>query len=311
MEFYCLFGYILRVEFSSRRIADSGEQPVGTGARRTGRILMTSQLRRTLSKALFYLLLLPMLLVNLRAHGQTSSVSLEPGAPGSDALPFLTELLARYTHASSYHLEYIEEHQFDSEFSRNWSKAFISSIVGPANHYRFERRGDFGTAAQVSDGQTEWIYYSPLNQYVQQPAPRVDPSEVTSRAAIGLSRLRQAQAHMKNFAYLRSMVRTATFVPEQTIEVAGKSMSCIVITTEGAMPNAQSPIAIHLTFWIDKHSKLIRKSTQRSEGEMTAEPGAHYSGLARKIHDFRSTKGLAMVQIRCLRGFDTKSEAFA
>jgi hypothetical protein len=34
-------------------------------------------------------------------------------------------------------------------------------------------------------------------------------------------------------------------------------------------------------------------------------------GLARKIHDFRSTKGLAMVQIRCLVRFETKSEAFA
>jgi len=33
--------------------------------------------------------------------------------------------------------------------------------------------------------------------------------------------------------------------------------------------------------------------------------------LARIIHDFRSTKGLAMVQIRCLGGFETKSEAFA
>jgi protein-L-isoaspartate(D-aspartate) O-methyltransferase len=33
--------------------------------------------------------------------------------------------------------------------------------------------------------------------------------------------------------------------------------------------------------------------------------------LARIIHDFRSTKGPAMVQIRCLRGFETKSEAFA
>ena len=33
--------------------------------------------------------------------------------------------------------------------------------------------------------------------------------------------------------------------------------------------------------------------------------------LAWKIHDFISTKGLAMVQIRCLRGFDTTSEAFA
>ena len=35
------------------------------------------------------------------------------------------------------------------------------------------------------------------------------------------------------------------------------------------------------------------------------------SPLARKIHDFRSTKGLAMVQIRCLGGFETKNEAFA
>ncbi len=33
--------------------------------------------------------------------------------------------------------------------------------------------------------------------------------------------------------------------------------------------------------------------------------------LARIIHDFRSAKGLAVVQIRCLRGFETKSEAFA
>jgi hypothetical protein len=33
--------------------------------------------------------------------------------------------------------------------------------------------------------------------------------------------------------------------------------------------------------------------------------------LARKIHDFRSTKGLAMVQIRYLGRFETKSEAFA
>jgi hypothetical protein len=81
-----------------------------------------------------------MLLVNLGARAQTSSASSQPGVPGSDALPFLTELLARYTHASSYHLEYIEEHQFDSEFSGNCSKAFITSIVGPANHYRFERR---------------------------------------------------------------------------------------------------------------------------------------------------------------------------
>ena len=32
--------------------------------------------------------------------------------------------------------------------------------------------------------------------------------------------------------------------------------------------------------------------------------------LTRKIHDFRNTEGLAMVQIRYLGGFETKSEAF-
>src|SRR6266404_3314860 len=33
--------------------------------------------------------------------------------------------------------------------------------------------------------------------------------------------------------------------------------------------------------------------------------------LARKIHDFRNTEGLAMVQIRCLGRFEAKNEAFA
>ena len=33
--------------------------------------------------------------------------------------------------------------------------------------------------------------------------------------------------------------------------------------------------------------------------------------LTRKIHDFRNTEGLAMVQIRCLGRFETKNEAFA
>jgi hypothetical protein len=35
-----------------------------------------------------------------------------------------------------------------------------------------------------------------------------------------------------------------------------------------------------------------------------------FPGLALKIHDFRNTEGLAMVQIRYRGGFETKSEAF-
>jgi len=39
--------------------------------------------------------------------------------------------------------------------------------------------------------------------------------------------------------------------------------------------------------------------------------GANLTQLTRKIHDFRNTEGLAMVQIRCLGRFETKNEAFA
>jgi thiol-disulfide isomerase/thioredoxin len=246
---------------------------------------MKSGLRRMQSKSLSCLsLFLLLFIVNLAALAQTPSAALEPGAPGSDALPFLTELLARYTHASSYHFEYTEEHQNLSEFSRYWSKALITSIVAPANHYRFELRGEFGTAVQVSDGQTEWIYYAPLNQYVQQSASAGGPSEVVSRATIGLAKLGQTRSHMKNFGYVRGMVSTATFVPDEIIDLAGKRVSCIVITTEGEMPNTQDLITIRFTFWIDKQTKVIRKSVQRSEGELTAVPGAHYTGLDERLY---------------------------
>ncbi|MGA7921970.1 MAG: hypothetical protein WCA38_20090, partial [Candidatus Acidiferrales bacterium] len=51
--------------------------------------------------------------------------------------------------------------------------------------------------------------------------------------------------------------------------------------------------------------ELIRERA-RLDGELE-----RCKELARKIHDFRNTKGLAMVQIRYLGRFETKNEAFA
>jgi hypothetical protein len=95
--------------------------------------------RRPCTKSTLSLLLL--FLVSSAASAQTTSSPLEPGAPGSNALPYLTELFARYAHATSYHLEYVEEHKMDGEFSRSWNKTVITSIVGPEEQYRFERHG--------------------------------------------------------------------------------------------------------------------------------------------------------------------------
>jgi thiol-disulfide isomerase/thioredoxin len=246
---------------------------------------MMYQLLRAKTKSLIYLPLLLVLLATSGTQAQTLSAPSEPGATGSDALPFLTELFARYAHATSYHLQFTEEHNIDSEFSRNWSKVIITSIAGPANHYRLESHGEFGTGIQVSDGETEWSYYAPSNQYIQQPTPGTGPTSVLSVPTVRFApMMRQAQSHMKNFASAGKFVRTATFAPEQTIEVAGKSVSCIVITTEGEMPNTRGPITARSTFWIDKQTRLIRKSIQRTEGELTNEPGAHYVAVADRVY---------------------------
>jgi len=67
-------------------------------------------------------------------------------------LPFLNDLFARYAHATTYHLEMTYESQFKGEYLRNWYKTTDISVVGPKNQYRFQYRGEYGEAIQVSNG---------------------------------------------------------------------------------------------------------------------------------------------------------------
>jgi len=59
----------------------------------------------------------------------------------------------------------------------------------------------------------------------------------------------------------------------------------------------------------EKNPEAVKQAAQPALE--AAEKCDRVLSLARIIHDFRSTKGLAMVQIRCLGRFETKSEAFA
>src|SRR6267378_7521707 len=57
--------------------------------------------------------------------------------------------------------------------------------------------------------------------------------------------------------------------------------------------------------------QMTVQTTTYSPGSLgAATVNSWVPGLTRKIHDFRNTEGLAMVQIRYRRGFETKNEAF-
>jgi glycosyltransferase involved in cell wall biosynthesis len=70
---------------------------------------------------------------------------------------------------------------------------------------------------------------------------------------------------------------------------------------------------------LSKHSNVVYMISGATHPHVLRQEGDKYrqslktlaKDLAWKIHDFRNTKGLAMVQIRYLGRFETKSEAFA
>jgi hypothetical protein len=227
--------------------------------------LMPNRFQQSLTGVRFCFLFF--LMVTLSAAGRAQTESAEHDAASSDALTYLSHVLGGYAQASSYHIESVEETRMTSEFHRSWNKTLTTAIMGLNNQYRFEVRSEIGCGLQVSNGKTEWIYYPPFGQYVQQLAPGAGPSHIQSRAAIGLSELLGAQRATKAISQLLKLVGTARYAPDESLEVNGKSFACTVVKTEGELPG-KSRITTSLTFWIDKRSNVIRKFTERREGPL-------------------------------------------
>jgi len=206
-----------------------------------------------------------LLTISLTADAQTTSAPKELSATSSDALTFLKEVFEQYAHATSYHIESVEETSLVGEFSRNWTKTLTTAIVGHGNQYRFETRGDHGYGLQISDGRIEWIYYPPFQQYIQRETPSTGPSNIQ---APGLRSLTTAHNTTQSFSNLQKLIHTAVYAPDESIEVNGKSIICRVIRTEGELPGTSAQISTRFIFWIDKQTNVIRKTTEQREGPL-------------------------------------------
>jgi thiol-disulfide isomerase/thioredoxin len=230
---------------------------------------------RVSSTFLGYLLLA--LIFSFVLYGQNSPKSAEPGPPGPDALPFLTDLFSRYGQAKTYRLEYTEERFMQSQYDRDWTQSVNTAILGPANHYRFERRGYMGDALQVSDGQTEWLYSPALNQYTEQPTPSDGPSRIRTAAALSFQVLPELEHSVKSISHFGKEIQSAKFESDQDLQIGADTIPCIVVATQGRLPVSGTEVANAFTFWIDKKSGLIRKYTSRLEGNLVpSDPTRQY-----------------------------------
>ena len=198
------------------------------------------------------------LLLTLAIVSQT-----QPAAPPKDALALLNEVSQRYADAKSYHIEAVEERTSTNELSRSWQKEFMTAIVMADGRYRYEGRSGFGSASLLSDGTTQWDYHSYDHLYTEQPASPDDPQ------AGHIIPQEEMPVHNAKFlvnllAHRADRVKSATYLPDETIIVNGKNVDCYVVHFASEFPQ-DSDAKFEETIWIDKSRKVIVKTVSRNE----------------------------------------------
>ena len=198
-------------------------------------------------------------------------------AENIDAFTLLKQVGQRYANTAYYRIEAVSEEQMDADFSKNWSKSVTTAVLAPGNKYRFEAHANWEWWVLVSDGKLEWLYSPAGQEYKEQAAP-IGGSHFESSGLRSFFALTKAQDTIKDLAELPSSVRVASYLPDETLTLNGKQVSCYVIDAQGKYLPGWTPDTTSLsTIWIDKENHLIRKLHQHMEGPLImGQPQEYY-----------------------------------
>jgi thiol-disulfide isomerase/thioredoxin len=222
--------------------------------------------------------ILLVLLCPLVAGAQEVSNSGNTGEMPSEALKFLNQVLERYAHASTYHIETVEDHELSGPFRRSWDRVITTAIAAPDNRYHFEVRAEEVWIVQVSDGNTEWLYQPELHQYMQRPVPSPVPGRLPSTKTHEAHQLKQAQDTRKHLIDMQKLFLSAVSLPNEDLDINGKHVTCRVIKApRKELPGLSPEIVSEFTFWIDEKGGVIRKIAEHTEGPLRPNhPEDHY-----------------------------------
>jgi len=194
----------------------------------------------------------------------------ETADAGADAHAFLDRVLKRYETAKTYHIELVEESQFNSDLKRVWEKRSMTAVVLPDKRYRFEAHSEMGWDMQISDGVSEWIYLPRFGQYTKEPAPASIPGPMPKVPALGLNTLLEARRMIGKLSAPRGWIRSAVYLPDEEIDVNGRAVLCTVVRGKGAVPwqaGVNRNVDTTFTFWIAKKGQVILKEMEYREGQ--------------------------------------------
>lgn len=195
---------------------------------------------------------LPVLLLGFlgSAGGQANSQS------ANGALAILERAAGQYSKLKSYRITCRES--FSSRQATNPSPTTMTAIKDPEGRYRFEGNIGFGTAIEVSNGKFVWCYYATENAYARQPATGKGPllPEVLGPddgAIEGAANL------VKSVASYSGQFKSARRVPDESLTLSGRRLSCYVIVLTNSDRKIPGPYPFTDNIWIEKGCFKIRK----------------------------------------------------
>lgn len=194
----------------------------------------------------------------------------------SDPVVLLQAVAKTYAaDSSTFRMEAIEESFLMNEFQRDWRKTYHSAIKGPGKQYRIETKSPFGSYIQVSDGETEWVSQIEEKVYVKRPASADGPtlSKLIVSGEMELDLAWRMRALLEGEA---AQYKHATFLPEEKIQIEGRSFDCYVVHVTSNDRNKSAPeIQSETTIWIDKQAMVFRKKIEHIHSYMMASNLVH------------------------------------
>jgi thiol-disulfide isomerase/thioredoxin len=182
----------------------------------------------------------------------------------SDGLELLKRVAQQYSDAKSYYIASVEERTSTSEYSHSWQKTLLTAAEAPGNHYYYDGRSNSGHSVKIGDGKTGWTYRADEHRYTTKPQPievsiQQTPIEMTEWAMSQAGNLR------KSLGSLAKSLKSADRLPDATLRVNGRNVSCYVIRVKSSDEKRALPSnSFDETIWINKTHETVMKAVEHT-----------------------------------------------
>lgn len=185
-----------------------------------------------------------------------------------DATELIRQVVSNFKTATSYHFESATETEMTSELSRSWSKSRLTVAKDQQGRVRFETVASIGAFTVVFDGRTLWIASGDTREFVR-TSWNGPLSEAKGDGPVAAQALRQMMFMMTSMERLQEHVTKAERIGEETLEVGGLAVECVVVRADYTLPGFGTGItSLTRTLWIDKQRGVVLREDTFTRGKL-------------------------------------------